>query len=445
MTDPEPAGLEALAGVPRLALDEDSLDRLELALGGALPVEAVVPGVAGASRQGGPELVLTDAENTPLAHVAVGPGGARLSALRPLARGGGPHWDADLRRPASAVSAELGGQDGRVLAVVVDVPPANDDESPVRAAIGRAPVAAVLCVVPVARRHPGAGRISWAGLTRAAAELAATLGTEATPRIVPLVVPWPHDGQAARAGGRSLPDVLVAYGAAETVILSDLRNPAVAAKLAGVPGAIEREDLASYPPASAEAVLRAARATTPAGAVIFFTGLSGSGKSTIARALADEIADVDGRRVTLLDGDEVRQVLSAGLGSDAAARAANIERIAYVAALVAAHGGIAIAAPIAPFAAGRRQARELAERHGPFVLVHVSTPLAVCEARDRKGLYARARAGEIADFTGISSPYEIPADAEVVIDTSRLDVDDAVQLVHTALRAKLAEAADRPT
>ena len=261
---------------------------------------------------------------------------------------------------------------------------------------------------------------------------------------MPLVVPWPDEGRGV-AGAPGLPDVLAAYGATETVLLSDLRSPAVAARLAGISAAIEREVRASYPPASAEAVLRAAEATTATGAVVFFTGLSGSGKSTIARALADEIADVDGRRVTLLDGDEVRQVLSAGLGFDAASRATNIERIAYVAALVAEHSGIAIAAPIAPFAAGRQHARELAERHGPFLLVHVSTPLEVCEARDRKGLYARARAGEIADFTGISSPYEIPDDADVVVDTTSLDVDGAVRLVHTVLRAKVAEASDRRT
>ena len=203
------------------------------------------------------ELVLTDTENTPLAHAADSPGRATLSALRPLARGGGPHWDPDLRRPAAAVRADVAGQDGRVLAVVVDVPPANDDEAPVRAAIAGSVAVAALLVVPVARRHPEPGRVSWAGLTRAALELAATLGTEPAPRIVPLVVPWPDDGRGG-AGGPALPDVLAAYGATETVILSDLRSPAVAARLADVPRAIEREVRASYPPASAEAVLRAA-------------------------------------------------------------------------------------------------------------------------------------------------------------------------------------------
>jgi sulfate adenylyltransferase len=173
----------------------------------------------------------------------------------------------------------------------------------------------------------------------------------------------------------------------------------------------------------------------PAGAVVFLTGLSGSGKTTIARALADDLADTDPRLVTLLDGDEVRRLLSPDLGYDAASRATNIERIAWVAALVAAHGGIAIASPIAPFAEGRHHARELVEPPSTFVLVHVATPLAVCEARDAKGLYARARRGEILDFTGISSPYEEPDDAEVMIDTSTTDIPTAVARIRDAMAA----------
>ena len=196
---------------------------------------------------------------------------------------------------------------------------------------------------------------------------------------------------------------------------------------------------ALYPPASAREVLRSLRGSEGPGAVVFFTGLSGSGKSTIARALADELADSGPRRVTLLDGDEVRQHLSRGLGFDAASREINVDRIAWVAALVAEHGGIAVAAPIAPFAAGRRNARALAERQGAFLLVWASTPLDVCEARDRKGLYARARAGEVADFTGISSPYEPPDDADVVIDTTDVDVPEAVRRIRAALDAKLGE------
>ena len=157
----------------------------------------------------------------------------------------------------------------------------------------------------------------------------------------------------------------------------------------------------------------------------------------MARALAAELED-DGLGTTLLDGDEVRQHLSKGLGFDRASRETNVERIGYVAALVARHGGIAVAAPIAPFAAGRARVRALAEEAGAhFVLVHVSTPLAVCEARDRKGFYARARAGEIAEFTGISSPYEEPEDADLVIDTTDVPVPEAVDRVRRHLLALL--------
>jgi sulfate adenylyltransferase len=170
--------------------------------------------------------------------------------------------------------------------------------------------------------------------------------------------------------------------------------------------------------------------------VVFFTGLSGSGKSTIAQALADALRR-SGRRVTVLDGDEVRSRLWPELGFDVASREANIERLAWVAALVAAHGGIAVAAPIAPLASGRGRARATVEPHGEFVLVYVSTPLEVCEQRDSKGLYARARAGELADFTGISSPYEPPDDADVVIDTTDTSVDEAVRRIRESLRRRL--------
>ena len=172
------------------------------------------------------------------------------------------------------------------------------------------------------------------------------------------------------------------------------------------------------------------------GGVVFFTGLSGSGKSTLAAALHDRLEPLTARELTLLDGDEVRRTLSAGLGFDAAGRAANIERIGWVAALAARHGGIAIAAPIAPFAEGRARARAMAEEVGEFVLVWVSTPLEVCEARDRKGLYTRARAGDLPEFTGISSPYQPPPDADLEIDTATTDVGRAVELILAELRRR---------
>ena len=177
---------------------------------------------------------------------------------------------------------------------------------------------------------------------------------------------------------------------------------------------------------------------SPRDKLVVFTGLSGSGKSTIARSLVAELEDGGSRRVTLLDGDEIRQHLSAELGFDVASRERNVERIGWVAALVARHGGVAVAAPIAPFAASRARVRAMAEADGSaFLLVWVSTPLAVCEARDRKGLYARARAGDVKDFTGISSPYEEPVDAELVIDTTTTGVEEAVARVRAALEEAL--------
>ena len=162
------------------------------------------------------------------------------------------------------------------------------------------------------------------------------------------------------------------------------------------------------------------------GVVLMLTGLSGSGKSTIARAVRDHVVETSDQGVTLLDGDEVRRHLSAGLTFSAADRETNVRRIGWVAAEIAHHGGLVICSPIAPFAGTRAEVRRLVEGRGSrFVLVHVSTPLEECERRDRKGLYARARAGLIPEFTGISSPYEEPVDADLVIDTTDVSVAEA--------------------
>jgi sulfate adenylyltransferase len=165
------------------------------------------------------------------------------------------------------------------------------------------------------------------------------------------------------------------------------------------------------------------------GVVVFFTGLSGSGKSTIARALRDALAERGDRTVSLLDGDLARQLLSAGLTFSRADRDLNIARIGYVATEVARHGGIAICAPIAPYEAARAQVRRMVSEVGDFLLIHVATPVAVCEARDRKGLYAKARAGLIDHFTGVSDPYEEPRNADLTIDTSMMSRQEAVQAV----------------
>ena len=163
------------------------------------------------------------------------------------------------------------------------------------------------------------------------------------------------------------------------------------------------------------------------GVTIFFTGLSGSGKSTIANVLITKFLEVGGRPVTLLDGDLVRKNLSSELGFSKEHRDINIRRIGYVASEITKNGGIAICAPIAPYDATRKHVRQTIEPHGGFILVHIATTVETCEQRDRKGLYAKARAGILKEFTGISDPYEVPTDADVVIDTAELSAEEAAQ------------------
>ncbi|MEP7738174.1 adenylyl-sulfate kinase [Nocardioides sp. 31GB23] len=170
------------------------------------------------------------------------------------------------------------------------------------------------------------------------------------------------------------------------------------------------------------------------GLVLFFTGLSGSGKSTLAQALMDRILEQGTRTITSLDGDVVRRNLSAGLTFSKQDRETNIRRIGWVAAEISRHRGLAVVSPIAPFDETRQQVRAMVdEAGGAFFLVHVATPLEECERRDRKGLYAKARRGEIPEFTGISSPYEEPQDADVRVDTTGRTIDDALQDVIDAL------------
>ena len=165
------------------------------------------------------------------------------------------------------------------------------------------------------------------------------------------------------------------------------------------------------------------------GFTVFFTGLSGSGKSTIANVLLVKFLEMGGRPVTLLDGDLVRKYLSKELGFSKEHRDINIRRIGYVASEITKNGGIAVCAPIAPYDAVRKEVRGMVQPLGGFMLIHVDTPLEVCEERDRKGLYAKARAGIIKEFTGISDPYETPEDADMVIDTTRLTAEEAAQQI----------------
>ncbi len=180
---------------------------------------------------------------------------------------------------------------------------------------------------------------------------------------------------------------------------------------------VERELRRSYPPRQDQ------------GFTVFFTGLSGSGKSTIANVLRTKFLEMGGRPVTLLDGDIVRKNLSSELGFSREHRDINIRRIGYVASEITKNGGIAICAPIAPYDNIRKEVRGMIAPLGGFILVHLATPLETCEGRDRKGLYAKARAGILPQFTGVSDPYEAPTDADVTIDTSDATPEEAAQEV----------------
>jgi sulfate adenylyltransferase len=182
-------------------------------------------------------------------------------------------------------------------------------------------------------------------------------------------------------------------------------------------------------PEVAEALRRRHRPRHRQGFTVFFTGLSGAGKSTVANALLVRFLEMGGRPVTLLDGDIVRRHLSSELGFSREHRDINIRRIGFVASEITKNGGIAICAPIAPYDAVRKEVRRMIEPLGGFILVHVDTPLEVCEERDRKGLYAKARAGIIKEFTGVSDPYETPEDADMAIRSVELTREEAAQEV----------------
>jgi len=169
------------------------------------------------------------------------------------------------------------------------------------------------------------------------------------------------------------------------------------------------------------------------GAIIWFTGLSGSGKSTIACEV-DRLLHARGCRSYILDGDNVRHGLNRDLGFSPEDRTENIRRIGEVAKLFAESGTLVLTAFISPYRRDRDAARQAVSREGDFIEVHVAAPLNVCERRDPKGLYARARAGEIPNFTGISAPYEEPLDPEIVIETGAQSVPESAELVLDYLR-----------
>ena len=171
------------------------------------------------------------------------------------------------------------------------------------------------------------------------------------------------------------------------------------------------------------------------GLTVFFTGLSGAGKSTLANALMYKLMEMEDRPITLLDGDIVRQHLSSELGFSKEDRDIHVKRIGYVASEITKHGGVAICAPIAPYSNTRKTVRNMIDEVGSFVEIHVSTPLSVCEERDVKGLYKRARAGKILDFTGVSDPYEEPQNPEITIDTSDISVEESSAIIIDKLRS----------
>ncbi len=185
------------------------------------------------------------------------------------------------------------------------------------------------------------------------------------------------------------------------------------------------------------------RPLTRQGATLWFTGLPSAGKSTVAHALADRLR-ADGVDVEVLDGDEVRPHLSAGLGFTRADRDVNVRRIGWVARLLASHGTVVLVPVIAPYAEARQAVRDDHEAEGvPFAEVFVSTSLEVAEQRDVKGLYARARRGEISGMTGVDDPYEQPATAELELDTATLDLDTSAALALALLSTILERPVER--
>ncbi|WP_207908857.1 adenylyl-sulfate kinase [Pseudonocardia endophytica] len=424
-----------------------------------VPITLTVPDATADEAVRAGTLTLSDEQRTPVAELAVeraDPAGDGRSTLAGPVRGLHPRERADgVRLPDP-----LG--DGPVFGVPMTTPPHAPDVAAIAAA-AEATDARVVLLPLVGDGSPDG--LDGAGLVRAATGAAAEIGASVV--ALPLARHDAADGRdnalagrvAAALGVTHLPDGWGA-GAAGTksVALPEMaldRATKVWTPTARVPAERRDEPAAADVPAlvadliardepvprlltplATERELRGrAAATAPvrAGVTVLFTGLSGSGKSTIANAVHAALTERTPRSVTLLDGDVVRTMLSSELGFSREHRELNVRRIGFVAAEVTRHGGVALCAPIAPYASVRAEVRAMVEAHGRFVLVHVSTPLEVCEARDRKGLYAKARRGEIAEFTGISDPYETPTDAELTIDASRVDVAEAVERVLAAL------------
>mgnify|MGYP000983729443 CR=1 FL=1 len=389
---PDPVDWNAIGGLPTVTVDSGDLDVVELVQLGLVAPELRLSHFALASLADAEAVVVRDVESTPLLRGRRRADALLVEPLQPVAA-------------VAAVPTAVGADEAVDLAVIVRAAPAPDDLARVDALT--TPNSQVLWLGLAGRTHAGRTLLAdipgWmAGRARGHHRLAR--------------VPWPAPDSRGVFERPQLPD---------------------AAALAAAHGARHRIVVGGAHPEGGRG--------DRGGTVVFFTGLSGSGKSTIARALRDALEQRTEREVTLLDGDDVRRMLSAGLGFDEAGRAANVRRVSWVAALLARHGGIAITALIAPFAEGRAEARRMAEETGDFVLVWVATSLEECERRDRKGLYAQARAGRVPAFTGITSRYEEPADADLVIDTVGVTAAEAVELILTELGERALRRGDQFT
>lgn len=418
-----PAGYGAGAGGPLLSVPAgtvatggtlDLLDPEGVTLA-RLPVAAVRPGPAGDELAGVPQPV------TPIAHpdhldLRRSPADLPGSRTRVAVWGGVPSTLAFRRAALAHASAH-----GADVLELVGVPAGRDTDAvahlPARLArhesTRRAQDALVVVTVPtLGWDEPGLRVRCLVAGAFGAAELVVPVGVD------PVTADRLADQTGARPVGADLPPDQALVALDDVAGLLEDGGPSA--------WLLEPEVVAE--------VLAVHRPRSTGGFTVLLSGLSGSGKSTVARSLAARLVETGTRSVSLLDGDVVRHHLSKGLGFSRADRDTNVRRIGFVASEITKAGGIAIACPIAPYDATRRDVRAMVEAHGGFVLVHVATPLAECERRDRKGLYAKARRGEIPEFTGISDPYEVPTDAEAVVDTTGRDVTECVTDVVEALR-----------
>ncbi len=459
MAVPTPWSLD----LPDVALRPVALADVELALLGVLPPghvlgEAVSAPRAssasgGASGHGGGPLVrlrvptsvgstvldaggavVRDEESTPLAtltEVAVDPADdtaeVLLSGVLTRRRNRESGEGAQYALSAADLAAPASGQ--RCLLVLAR--PVVDADAPALAALV-GPTGDLVVVVPAA----GADHdVPTSVLLQAAHDLtqASSLAGRVLLRTAPLA--W-RDADSDTTLVRLTAEAL---GAVRTLYLRpDRDDPTDAgAQWGQVRAALERgaeEPLTGVSDRAEAALRRWKPPRARRGLVVMFTGFSGSGKSTLARDMSARVLEQTTRTLSLLDGDVVRTMLSSGLGFDRASRILNVRRIGYVGAEIARHGAMAVCAPIAPYASTRAEVRAMVEQvGGDFVLVHVSTPLEECERRDLKGLYAKARAGLIPEFTGISDPYDVPLDADVSVDTSTMSRAAALAAVYDHL------------